>query len=363
MRLNEFLTESQQREMQMLQEGPLGSLVKAAGRGVGNVIGGVARTAGSVKGAVKGAVARAKSSFAGGEKDAYNALAGKPDSGGTAPGAKPVAGDATPAAKTGGTATGATGGGAAGAAPDNRLSNPTPPSGGDAAAGAPAAKQGVLGKIGQAVKDFKKGYAGDDDAGIDAQKPAAGAKGGGTTATPPGGAAQPAAGDETPAAGGGTTAEPAADEPQAAAPGAKGAKPAAGKPGASAANDSAYAQAQKAVDGLPPEQKKEVIAMLQADPKVKAAMARPAAGTKESPNAKFWKQGKHSSGNPFRGNDNFDDETGEPIPPEFKNNKPAAKSAAKPKAEPTAKMGTVKQKQLTPTGFGQMVSGLTKKAG
>jgi len=40
-------------------------------------------------------------------------------------------------------------------------------------------------------------------------------------------------------------------------------------------SDSAYAQAQKAVDGLPPEQKKEIITMLQADPKVKAAMEKP----------------------------------------------------------------------------------------
>ena len=86
MRLNQILTEEQQQEIKMLQEGPLGSLVKAAGRGVGNVIGGVAKGVGAVKGAVKGAVDRVKKDFSAGEKGAYDTLAGKPDSGGTAPG-------------------------------------------------------------------------------------------------------------------------------------------------------------------------------------------------------------------------------------------------------------------------------------
>jgi len=44
-----------------------------------------------------------------------------------------------------------------------------------------------------------------------------------------------------------------------------------------AASGTAYAQAQKAVKSLPPEQQKEIVTMLQADPKVKAAMSKPAA--------------------------------------------------------------------------------------
>ena len=54
MRINEFLTESQQRELQDLQEGPLGSLVKAAGRGIGKVAGGAAKAVGAVAGGVAG---------------------------------------------------------------------------------------------------------------------------------------------------------------------------------------------------------------------------------------------------------------------------------------------------------------------
>lgn len=65
-------------------------------------------------------------------------------------------------------------------------------------------------------------------------------------------------------------------------------------------------------------------------------------GGKVSPNAKFWKQGKHSSGNPFRGNDKFDDQTGEPIPPEFQNNRPAADTAPEPETQPAATKSNVK---------------------
>ena len=42
--------------------------------------------------------------------------------------------------------------------------------------------------------------------------------------------------------------------------------------------------------------------------------------------------------------------------------KPAAPAPAAPTGKPAmTKTGTVKQKQLTPAGFGQMVGGLTKK--
>ena len=110
--------------------------------------------------------------------------------------------------------------------------------------------------------------------------PAAGASGGGAPAakkkapTSTFGKLSAAAnsGEEQPS---GAPAAPGAAAP--AAPGA--AAPAA--PGAAAPNpkaDTAYAQAQKAIASLPPEQKKEIVTMLQADPKVKAAMtAKPKA--------------------------------------------------------------------------------------
>ena len=85
--------------------------------------------------------------------------------------------------------------------------------------------------------------------------------------------------------------------------------------------------------------------MLQADPKVKAAMAKPAA---KKPAA------KPAAAPPANTMANA---------PVSKTNKakPVAAPAAKPKAEPTAKTGTVKQKQLTNKGFSQMVGGLTQQ--
>jgi hypothetical protein len=363
MRLNQILTEAEQQELKMLQEGPLGSLAKAAGRGVGNVIGGVAGAAGAAKGAVKGAIDRVKSSFKAGEKGAYNALAGEPDSGSAAGAAKPAAGapaapagDAAPAAKpaTPGAAPAATGGSApAGSAP--------------ASGGAPAAATGdgaaqKTGTLGDLVKGFKKGMGvkgtdTDADQSGTPQKTggggaAAGGTAGGTTDTPAAGGAEPAdpnapAGDTAaePGAAPAPDGKPAAGKP-AAKPGAGGAK--AAQPGAAdAANDTEYAKVQKAVDGLPPEQRKELIAALQADPKVKAAMAKPAAKKPATlantmANAPVDKTNKAKPGNP---------------------NAAAPVAAPAAKAEPTAKTGTVQQKQLTNKGFGQMVGGLTKKAG
>ena len=54
MRLNQILTEDQQQEIEMLQEGPLGSLAKAVGRGVGKAVGGVAKGVGAVAGDIAG---------------------------------------------------------------------------------------------------------------------------------------------------------------------------------------------------------------------------------------------------------------------------------------------------------------------
>jgi hypothetical protein len=333
MRLNQILTEAEQQELKMLQEGPLGSLAKAAGRGVGNVIGGVAGAAGAAKGAVKGAIDRVKSSFKAGEKGAYNALAGKPDSSSAAGVAKPATPGAAPAA-TGGSAPG-------GSAPAAAT--------GDGA----AQKTGTLGDL---VKGFKKGM-GVKGTDIDAdqsgtsQKTGGGAAGG-TTDTPAAGGADPAdpnapAGDTAaePGAAPAPDGKPAAGKP-AAKPGAGGAK--AAQPGAAdAANDTEYAKVQKAVDGLPPEQRKELIAALQADPKVKAAMAKPAAKKPATPantmaNTPVDKTNKAKPGNP---------------------NAAAPVAAPAAKAEPTVKAGTVQQKQLTNKGFGQMVGDLTKKTG
>lgn len=219
MKIKELLTEDTQ-----LDEGPIG----AVGRGIGNVIGGVARTAGAVKGAVKGAVQRAKSSFAAGEKDAVAALTGQPAD-------DTAKADSTPAAA--GTASAAQG--------------QQPP-----AAQKPAGLGGV-------VQQFKKGMAQGKG-----QQPATATPAQQTAApTPATGAAAPSTQPEQPAA---APAAPAAD---ATPPAQKPAAPAAEKP---AANDTQYAQAQKAIAALAPEQQKEILAALQADPKVKAAMSKPA---------------------------------------------------------------------------------------
>jgi hypothetical protein len=226
MRINEILVESK------LDEGPFGSLVKAAGRGVGNVIGGVAGAAGAAKGAVKGAVDRAKSSFKAGEKGAYDTLAGKPAA---APSA--AAPDQTQAnlAKTGN--------------PVGAPSDQTP--------AAPAEKPGLLKKMGQAVGDFKAGF----QQGSGQAAPAASSQAPASTAQAP------------------TAPADAKADPNAAPATDTAAQPKAATPAADPKADTAYAQAQKAINGLAPEQKKELVTMIQADPKVKAALAKPAAAS------------------------------------------------------------------------------------
>lgn len=91
-----------------------------------------------------------------------------------------------------------------------------------------------------------------------------------------------------------------------------------------------YAKIQKAIGQLQPTQKQEIVTMLQNDPKVQAAQKAAAdrAAAKKVP------------------------VTNPKITP-----KPVAK---KTKTAPTAKTVSVKQKQLTPSGFGQMVQGLSK---
>lgn len=203
MRANEFLTESQVVEMQNLQEGPLGSLVKAAGTGIGKLAGGLAKGVGAVAGGVAGMGSAFKKGFQSGKK---TVAAGGDDPEADTPAAtttKPAAADTSPA---------------------------------PAAGGAPASSTAA-------------------PASTPASTPAS------STTAPAEPAAQQAAASPT------ATAKPAAAPAPAAA-----AKP--------AAKDTDYSKALKAVTNLPDEQKKEIIAMLQKDPKVVAAMNRPA---KEKP--------------------------------------------------------------------------------
>ena len=125
---------------------------------------------------------------------------------------------------------------------------------------------------------------------------------------------EPAAGGGAPAAGGGA---PAATT----TPAAGGGAPAA-EPEADPKADTAYAQAQKAIAGLQPEQKKEIVTMLQADPKVKAAMtAKP---TKPDPAAQARIDAAPQG---------YDGETGKPnAAPEPGKTDPAAEPAADPGA-------------------------------
>ncbi len=213
MKINEILVESQQ-----LDEGPL----DAIGRGIGKVAGGAAKSVGAVAGGVAGLGKAFMKGYRGGKATVGGDEEGDaPDQGGAAPAA-----DAQPAA----------GGGQLAAAPK-----------------AKAKPKSTFGKLSAAAS---------------------------------GGAEQPAA---QPAAAAAPAAEPAGGEAPAAAPkptakakaapaAAPAAKPAAA-PAAQPQGDggTAYAQAQKAVQSLPPEQQKEIVTMLQADPKVKAAMSKPAA--------------------------------------------------------------------------------------
>jgi hypothetical protein len=121
-------------------------------------------------------------------------------------------------------------------------------------------------------KDAYKGATGYDLPGQDKaslKKKAAAPTASGTAAPAAAPAQQPAAapGTAAPAANAAPTSKPAAG-------------PAAVPTGAAAPNpkaDTAYAQAQKAVAGLAPKQKSQLIKMLQSDPKVAAAAKAPAA--------------------------------------------------------------------------------------
>ena len=219
MKIQEILVESQ------LQEGPI---LNKIGSAVGKGVGALAKGVGAVAGGVAGLGSALKKGYQAGKSTVSKA--GDDDSA-----------DATTPADSGNTA-------AAGTEPAGGAT-----SGSGAAGGAPAAQKkaptSAFGKLSAAANS----------------------------------------GEEQPASGGAPAAKPAASgAPAGAAPAAKpAAKPAAGgAPAELAPNpkaDTAYAQAQKAIASLPPEQKKEIVTMLQSDPKVKAAMT---AAPKVKPAAK-----------------------------------------------------------------------------
>ena len=204
MKATEFLSESQHTELETLTEGPLGSLVKAAGRGIGKAVGGVAKGAGAVAGGVAGIGSAFKKGFQSGKTT--------------------VAGDDEPQAQP-------------------------------AATTAPPAKEPQA----QTTDPVKEPAATTADPAADKPQTQPQAT---TTAAPdpkatpkPTATTQPSTTDAKPMAGSGSETEPAAD----------------------AAKDTEYAKALKFVKGLPVAQQKEMVAMLQKDPKVVAAMNRPAA--------------------------------------------------------------------------------------
>lgn len=200
MRATDFLTESQTTEIQTLTEGPLGSLIKAAGRGIGKAVGGVAKGAGAVAGGVAGIGSAFKKGYQSGKTT--------------------VAGDDATAQPQQTTT-------------PSQTTTPT---------------QGTTDKDTETVPTADPKTTATPKPTV---QPAAD-----PNATPkPTATTQPATTDAKPMAGSGSETEPAADS----------------------AKDTEYGKALKFVKGLPVAQQKEMIALLQKDPKVVAAMNRPAA--------------------------------------------------------------------------------------
>lgn len=221
MKINEILVESQ-----TLDEGPLDSI----GRGVGKVAGGAAKAVGAVAGGVAGLGKAFMKGYRGGK----DTVSGD---------------DEEPAADKEPTAT-----------PD---ASATSPAGNAAPAAKPKAKpQSTFGKLNTAAAGGSQEPAADGAA--PAQSPASK----GSTGSTGGGVKSVGAVSQT------------TDTPASAAPAAK--QPAAQDQGV---GGTAYAQAQKAVQSLPPEQQKEIVTMLQSDPKVKAAMSKPAAPKQKAASA------------------------------------------------------------------------------
>jgi hypothetical protein len=137
------------------------------------------------------------------------------------------------------------------------------------------AKPSMVGDLAKGLgKDAYKGATGYDLPGQDkASLKKKAAQGGAAPAATTATGATPAA-TTAPAAPAATGAAPAAAKPAAAKPAATGASPAAA-PNPKA--DTAYAQAQKAIAGLAPKQKSQLVKMLQSVPAVTAAAKAPAA--------------------------------------------------------------------------------------
>jgi len=252
MRLNEILTEDQE-----LQEGPL---LNKIGTGIGNVVGGVAKAAGAVAGGIAGLGAAAKKGFQAGKQTVAGA------------GDEPAAGGNTAAPA-------ATGGGGGAPAPASStgaqtqtLANPKDPNTGTtpAAAGGPPKSNTPFGRLTQAAAG-QDPDAPDQPAGQ--EKPTDGA------------AAQPQATAEKPAAGAAPAAQSPAPDDNMARPTSSTFKGTASvsvpnKDSAPAeqpaANDAAFQKVQQNIGKLPPEQQKELMAALMADPEVKKALEQPA---------------------------------------------------------------------------------------
>jgi hypothetical protein len=229
MRLNEILTEDQE-----LQEGPL---LNKIGTGIGKAVGGVAKAAGAVAGGIAGLGAAAKKGFQAGKQTVAGA------------GDEPAAGGNTAAPAAAGSGGGAPAAASSGGAQTQTLANPKDPNTGTAPAAdsGPPKSNTPFGRLSQAAA----GQDPDDPAQpAAAEKPAAGAT--------PGTQEKPAAAAAAP-----TAEKPAAQEKQ----------PAAEQP---AANDAAFQKVQQNIGKLPPEQQKELMAALMADPEVKKALEQPA---------------------------------------------------------------------------------------
>ena len=248
MKLNEILQE------QTIEEGPL---LNKIGTGIGNVVGGVAKAAGAVAGGIAGLGAAAKKGFQAGKQTVAGA------------GDEPAGGSTAAPAATGGAAPAAP---SAGGAQTQTLSNPKNSNTGTptaASAGGPPKSDTPFGRLAQAAAGQ------DPDA---AEKPAAGAAQSQATAEKP----TAAVGQEKPAA-----AARAQTGTMKGAPGKPNFQGAPAGPGtadsqgrveptmgtAAPANDPEFQKVQQNIGKLPPEQQKELMAALMADPSVKEKLA------------------------------------------------------------------------------------------
>ncbi len=244
MKLHEIIQE------QDLQEGPL---LNKIGSAVGKGVGALAKGVGAVAGGIAGLGAAAKKGFQAGKQTVAGA-GDEPEAsvGGTsAPsdgGQSQTTPSTTPTASTGGS---------------SQAQTTTPAA---SATSAPPKSNTAFGRLAQAAAG--------QDPDAPEEKPAAGTATTSTTSAAQTQTGQPA--DEKPAAGtqssaSTTTATQAQEKP--AAQTQEKPEPEQEKP---AANDPAFQKMQQNISKLPPEQQKELIAALMADPEVKAKLEQPA---------------------------------------------------------------------------------------